>query len=83
MANSYTLPAPLVRRSAQYAKKYGAISFTPAEVGTALRIRCFLSGASTRNFARAVGVSERTLFRSMAGKPCRRAVSFLGFEVAK
>jgi hypothetical protein len=57
--------------------------YTPAEVSTALGVRCFLSGMSMRNFARAVGVSERTLFLSMAGKPCRRAVAFMGFEVAK
>lgn len=78
----YTLPSHLTSRSSRHAKKYGAISFTPAEVSTALRIRCQMSGASTKNFARAVGVSERTLFRSMAGNPNRRAASFLGFERA-
>jgi hypothetical protein len=57
--------------------------YTPAEVSTALGVRCFLSGMSMRNFARELGVSEGTLVRSMAGKPCRRAVAFLGFEASK
>lgn len=75
----YTLPASQLSEKLSCARKYGAIIFTPKQVGTALKIRLCLSGSSSKILARAAGVNESSLSRALAGKPSKKIASYLGF----